>query len=343
MRERRDAPPSSSTVMRPPGSVGGDQAARPLQRHHVDVVLAHVLLERRGELRALGVPHRHEVLDRHRVEHLSPEALGDDAGAHALAGGVDRRCCAGGSATDDQHVEGVLGVDVGGRPRRGPCVEHGDDLFDGHAATGERVAAAEHGRHRHHATLLGLVLEHGAVDGDVADVRVQHADDVEGLHHVGAVLAGEREERLEVVGALDRPDLLGDVVGDAGRVTADVEEREHERRELVAERDAGERDLHRRAHADDVERRHPDVRAVTTDGHEFGQRRDLVEQAGEVGRLGRFVERCDELDRMTERGEVLAQLLRERGIEHGVDLPEGGVAAASWPGIETCHEVSDTS
>ncbi len=50
----------------------------------------------------------------------------------------------------------------------------------------------------------------------------------------------EREERLEVVGALDRPDLLGDLVADARRMTADVEERQHERRELVAERDAGE-------------------------------------------------------------------------------------------------------
>ncbi len=69
------APLASSTVTRPP-LAGGHEAGGPLQVHDVDVVLLDVLLERGGELGALGVGHRDEVLDGHGVEHLAAEALG---------------------------------------------------------------------------------------------------------------------------------------------------------------------------------------------------------------------------------------------------------------------------
>jgi hypothetical protein len=51
------------------------------------------------------------------VQHLAAEALGDDAGADALARGVDRRRGAGRAAADDQHVEGRLGAPSFLRPR----------------------------------------------------------------------------------------------------------------------------------------------------------------------------------------------------------------------------------
>ena len=85
---------------------------------------------------------------RHRVEHLAAEALGDDAGADALAGRVDRRGGAGRAAADDEHVER--------RPWRrcssaaalgGAGVELGDDLLERHAALVERLAVEEHRRH----------------------------------------------------------------------------------------------------------------------------------------------------------------------------------------------------
>ena len=60
------------------------------------------------------------------------------------------------------------------------------------------------------------------------------------------------------------------------------------------------------------------VGAVTADGHQVGQRRDLVEQFGEFGRLGRVVERGDEFDRVTERREVLAQLLASAASSMGM-------------------------
>jgi hypothetical protein len=96
--------------MQPARLAGRDEPLGALQVHHVDVVVAHVLLERGGQLRALGVLHRDEVLDAHRVEHLAAEALGRDAGADALARGVDRRRGAGRAAADDEHVEGLLGA-----------------------------------------------------------------------------------------------------------------------------------------------------------------------------------------------------------------------------------------
>ena len=104
---------------------GGHQAGAPLEVHDVDLVLLHVLLEGGGQLRALGVGHRDEVLDGHRVEHLAAEALGRHAGADALAGGVDGGGGAGGAAADDEDLEGVLLGDGGGvalgRARRRAC------------------------------------------------------------------------------------------------------------------------------------------------------------------------------------------------------------------------------
>jgi hypothetical protein len=65
--------------------------------------------------------HRDEVLDGQRVQHLAAEALGDDAGADALARGVDGRRRAGRAAADDQHVEGALARSSRPRGRRRRC------------------------------------------------------------------------------------------------------------------------------------------------------------------------------------------------------------------------------
>jgi hypothetical protein len=93
---------------RPGHRTGRDQGLRALQVHDVDVVILDVLLQRGDQLRAFGVADRDEVLDAQRVQHLAAEALGDDAGADALARGVDRRRRAGRAAADHEHVEGVF-------------------------------------------------------------------------------------------------------------------------------------------------------------------------------------------------------------------------------------------
>ena len=63
-----------------------------------------------------------------------PKRSASDAGADALARRVDRRRRAGRAAADDEHVEGVLGVELRRVARGGAGVELGDDLLEAHAA-----------------------------------------------------------------------------------------------------------------------------------------------------------------------------------------------------------------
>ncbi len=288
-----------------------------LQVHDVDVVLTDVILERGAELGTFGVGHGDEVLDRHRVEHLAAEALGSESGANSLAGGVDRGCGAGRSAADDEYVERVLLGDRGGRAVCGAGVELADDLLEAHAARVEQFPVEIHRRYGHHLASVDLVLEQGAVDGDVRDARIEHAHQVQGLHDVRAVLAGEREVGLEVQFAVQVADLLLQFLRLLRRVTADLEESECEGGELVTERDAGEADLDIGADPVDGERGASCVVVAALVGDLVRHRRDLVEKGGEFGGLGSVVEGGHELDRQGQPLEEGLQLAGERGFEHG--------------------------
>jgi hypothetical protein len=48
---------------------------------------------------------------------------------------------------------------------------------------------------------LDFALEHGAVDHGVADAGVEHGHQVQRLHDVRAVVAGQRNEGFEIEGA----------------------------------------------------------------------------------------------------------------------------------------------
>ncbi len=148
---------------------GRDQFDGGLQVHDVDVIFLDVLLQRGGHFRAFRVLDRDEILDRHRVQHLAAEALGDDAGVDALARRIDRRRRAGRAAADDQHVEGRLVLELCGGAHRGARVDLGQHLLEPQPALGEQFAVQEHGGHGHDLARLDLVLEQGAVDGDVVD------------------------------------------------------------------------------------------------------------------------------------------------------------------------------
>jgi hypothetical protein len=100
-----------------------DQRDGPLRVHHVHVVLAHMLLQRRRELRAFGLLHGDEVLDRQRVQRLAAEPFGNHGGSDAFARGID--CCrrTGRAAADDQHVVRRARVQLGGITPRGAGVD----------------------------------------------------------------------------------------------------------------------------------------------------------------------------------------------------------------------------
>ena len=218
---------------------GRDQLLGTLQIHDVHVVLAHVLLKRGSHLRAFSFRHRDEVFDRHGVQHLTTETLCSHAGADALACGIHRCCRAGRATANHQHVEGVLGGDLGGIALGGIGVELGDDLFQRHAALVEQFTVQVHGGHRHDLAGFHLVLEQRAIDGHVLDARVQHRGQVQRLHHVRAVLARQREIGFELIVAIQVLHLLDQLGSGLGRVAANLQQRQHQRGEFVPHRQAG--------------------------------------------------------------------------------------------------------
>src|SRR5690606_847969 len=111
-----------------------------------------------------GLFHGNEVLDAERIEHLPTEALGDETCANAFPCSVDRRRRTGRAAADDEHIEGLLGIDPLGLSRACARIELGEDLLDGHATLREHFAVQEDGRYGHDLALLGFLLEERAVD-----------------------------------------------------------------------------------------------------------------------------------------------------------------------------------
>lgn len=196
-----------------------------LQVHDVDVVVAHMLFERMGELRSFGFLDRDEVLDAQRVEHLAAEALRCHAGADALARRIHGRRRAGQAAADDQHVERVLGGDLLRFALDTAGVDLREDLFQAHAALAELGAVQEHGGHGHHLAFLDLFLEGAALDHGGADARVLDGHQVQGLDHIGAVVAGERNVDLELEVTVERADLVEHRLLDLRGIAADLQQR----------------------------------------------------------------------------------------------------------------------
>ena len=236
----RSVAPLASCTPTSPRRVRRQQACRTLQVHDVHVVGLYVVLERSRELRALGLPDGDEVLDAHRVQYLAAEPLGDHSGADALASGVDGSRGPGGAPANDQHVEGPLVLQLRGAASFGLRVELREDLLDGHPPLGERLAVQVHGRHGHDFPRFDLGLEQGAVDHRAADARVQHGHQVQCLDDLGTVLAAEGYVGLELEVAVEAHNLLDHGCVDLRRVPAGVQKRQHQRRELMPHRDAGE-------------------------------------------------------------------------------------------------------
>ncbi|KAG1202191.1 hypothetical protein G6F35_012218 [Rhizopus arrhizus] len=217
------------------------------------------------------------------------------------------------------HVEGILGGDFLGIALAGIGVQLGDDLLQGHAALVEHFTVEVHRRHRHDLALLDFVLEQGAVDGHVLDARVEHGGQVQRLHHVRAVLAGQREVGFELEVALQVLHLLDQLGGGLGRVAADLQQRQHQRGELVAHRQAGEGQVDVLARGAQVEGRHA---ALAVAQH---LQRDLVRQAFQglqqfqhLLRLGAVVGVRGDLDRAGHALQIGLQLRLQVGVQHRV-------------------------
>ncbi len=275
-----------------------------------------MFFQRAGQFRAFGFLHRDEVLDGHGVQHLAAEALGRHAGADALARSVDGRRGTGRTTADDQHVEGVLGVELLGVAGGGAGVELGEDFLFAHAALAEQFAVEVDARHGHDLAGFDLVLEQRAVDGDVADGGVEHGHQVQRLDHVRAVLAGQREVGLEVVFAFDVLDLLDDLRRGLGRMTADLQQGQHQRGEFVAHGQAGEAQANVAADAVQGERRLAGVLAVGLEGDLVAEAGDVLQQAQHFLGFFAVIEGRDDLERLGDLFQVGLQLGLEIGIQH---------------------------
>ena len=215
-----------------------------------------------------------------------------------LRGGVDRRRRAGRAAADDEHVERLLR-----RRARRRCAAA--------APTSRRsticssvirpVSNSSPSRNTVGTDItprrLGLVAEQRPVDGHVGDVRVEDAHQVERLDHVGAVLAAERQVRLEVVLPVE---VAGSGSSSSGAAvdgcpptwrrasTSDVNSWPIG---IAAKRTSTS--VPARRMANDGRR---SSSPSTADGDLVGQRGDLVEQPGQLGRRRPVVEAGDQLD-----------------------------------------------
>jgi len=189
-----------------------------------------MLLQRGGQFGAFSVGHRYQVLDGQRIQHLAAKALGKDAGVNTLA-----RCIQCGSRTcrataDHQHIKGI------------PCIDFGDDFLQRHASLTEVFTIEQDTGYRHHLTIFHFFLKEGAVDHHALNAGIEYRHQVECLHHIGTVVAGQRDKGFKAEVALNRTNLFGGGWIHLGRVTANLEQGQHQRGEFVAHGNPGKMD-----------------------------------------------------------------------------------------------------
>ena len=303
-------------LVKPAQPIGRHQLYRLLQVHHIDFIIADMLLQRGRELRAFSVLHRDEVLDPYRIEHLATKSLGGDAGTDALARGVDRCRCPRRAAADHEHLERFLRRNLLRRACRSTGIQLCEDLLDVHPALPERLTIQEDSGDRHDLARIDFILERAALDCDMADPGVQHAHQIQRLHNIRAVLARQREIAFKGIVAVQRPDMLDDLLRQLGRMTADLEQRQHQRRELVAHRQSGKTHPDIGTLAADHERGPAPVVIVADDLDVAGKLGDLIQQRQHLARSGTIVCGRDEFDRQFDITQVSLELGFQVCIEH---------------------------
>ena len=283
------------------------------------------------EFGAFRMRHGDQVFDAHGVKHLPAEAISHDSRADALARRIDASRRARRPAANHQHIEGALVFQGFRRALSRARVELGENLFEAHAPLREGLAVEIDGGHRHDLAGLDLLLKQRAVDGHMLDARIEGAHQVQRLHHIRAVLAGEREIGLEAEVALEMPDLLQNLRRFLRRVPANLQKRQHEGVEFVAHGQACEMHGDVGAHALDGEGRLAGVVAL--------HKRDLVTEGGDLFqqlahflRLRAVIERGHELDGHGDSREIALQLGLEIGVQHRGAPKRGSPGGRACPG-----------
>ncbi len=176
--------------------------------NNVDFIIINVRTQCTGQFRAFGFLYRDVVFDIHGVQHLATKTLAHQAGTNTFTRRVNRRRCTRRATADNQHFIGFTLVQRFRRTLVGVGVDLADDFSQAQAALTKLFAVQEHGWHAHDIAFLNLILEHAAIDRRVRDTRVDHRHQVQRLHHVRAVMAGERIIGFEVEIAFQRGNLI---------------------------------------------------------------------------------------------------------------------------------------
>ena len=169
------------------------------------------------------------------------------------------------AAADDQHIKRVLGADLFGLALGARGVHLGQDFLQAQAAVAKHRAVEEHGGHAHDLALGDFVLEQAAFDHGGLDARVLDGHEVQCLHHVRAVVAGQRDVHLKLEVGVQCADLLQQRLLDLGRVAAHLQQGQHQRGELMPHGQAGK------------------TRAMVFARAVHGERRRAVRSAGGFG------------------------------------------------------------
>ena len=147
---------------------------------------------------------------------------------------------------------------------------------------------------------VDFVLEQRAVDRDVRDARVEHRHQVQRLHHVGAVLAGQREIGLEAEVAVEsRTCSISSCAAFGGWPPTCSSASTSEVNSWPIGRPAKRTPISVPARRITKLRRARIV-AGGCDGDLVGQRGDLVQQLAHLARLGVVAQAGDQLDRLAD-------------------------------------------
>ena len=176
----------------------------------------------------------------------------------------------------------------------------------------------------------------------MVNARIDDRHEVERLHDIGTVLAGDGVVRGEFEVTLECAHLVKHSGVNLGWVTAHLQHGEDERTELVTHGDAGELHGNVCPGAPDLEGRPTLVDAVESCADHRRERGDFFEEGAHLGGVRRFVDRCHELHGDRQHREVLGKLSGGGVVKHQdsfialVAVATGGTRAVVWgPGSPT--------
>ena len=205
---------------------------------NVNIVIIHVRLQRARQFLAFSFRHRDVVFNVYGIQHLTTETLAHQAGTDAFTCGVNRRRRARRAGANNQHIVSVALVQLFRRAFFSAGIHFRHDFGKRHTARTEFHAVHEDRRNAHYVALGDFILEYRAVNRRVFNARVQHGHQVQRLHHVRAVVAGERVVGFKFEIAVQVSDLLKQRLRFFRRMTAGPQQRQHQRRKFVTQRRA---------------------------------------------------------------------------------------------------------